>query len=91
MTDHLVVPKLADHPLKDVHRLGLEVVLAIVDPAEESGDEHVQVLGHDVVRQRDYGDLHKAQSGLDDFAILRRDKDSDSCDKLRDDLVGEIV
>lgn len=59
-TDDLIVSELADHAFEYVHRLGLEVVLVVVNPAKQGGYQRRQVRRHSVEGKSDYGDLDEA-------------------------------
>lgn len=60
MLVHFVKAELPYHPLKDVNRLLLEVVLVIVNPSEQSGDEDVQVRDDETSGESDGEKLDQA-------------------------------
>lgn len=60
MLVHFVKTELPYHPLKDVNRLLLEVVLVIVNPSEQSGDEDVQVRDDETSGESDGEKLDQA-------------------------------
>lgn len=84
-----VVPKAADHALEEVPDLDLEVVRVLVRPVDERGHELRQRRRDELGLERDDGNLDKAEAGLDNLAVGRREEDGDRVDELGEVRVVE--
>lgn len=62
MSVNLVESEFSDHSLEDVHCLLLEVILVVVNPAEQSRDESIEMRGDKRSGQSDGEKLDQAKS-----------------------------
>lgn len=67
------------------------MVLVVVHPAEQSGDELRQVRLDDGRGQGDGGDFDETESGLDDFAVLGGEEEGGGGYELGDGAGQNVI
>ena len=88
---HVLPTEPADHALEDVAHFCFEVVLVVVRPAEEGGNEVLEVRTQKVGRHGVYCELYETKYGLDDLTVRGRDEDEECGEDFALHLSRECV